>query len=110
MTGGSVVGLSLGLGRRLPRALRHVLAAIHDAVAVTIGAAIAHGVALMLAALGLTVLHLAMLPLAMLHLTMLLMVLVLLGRGLRGRRCLRGGGNRDDKRDRGDEYLHLEIS
>jgi hypothetical protein len=122
-----VVLVSLRLGRLLLARLcapllaaiaaasrRHALAAIHPAVAVPIGAAIAvHGVALMLVVLpALALRH--MVP-GMAGLTrwrgssvlpMLAMVLVL----RRGRRGLSRSRYGERKRDRTDKNLHLKIS
>jgi len=104
--------LRLLLAAIAPIALLHPFAAVHAPVAVPVRAAIAHaGMAALrcgLAGLRRAVLHLAVLHLAMLHLAVLLMALVLLGLGSRAR--LSSGGKREDKRNRGDENLHVEIS
>jgi hypothetical protein len=90
--------LSRGLGRLLLAAaappiarLCHMLATIHPAIAVAVGAAIA---------LLVMRRHLAVLIAA--HLLVLIMALMLLLR----RRSLRGGAGCDRQRDRGHENLH----
>src|SRR5215207_3969080 len=84
--------------------LRHVLAAVHAAVAVAVGAAaVGHFVAVMLPGLILAMLSLLTgLMLGMLSGLVLLMVLMLGRRGLCDRRS---GG--EDERHRGDKDLHV---
>ena len=102
--------LSLGLRTHMLAAttLRHVLAAIHAAVAVGVGAAAAGG---MLSGLMLPVL--GMLPALVLCMLGMLSVLgVLPGLVLRmvlvsGRRGLSGGWDGEDERHRGNENLHF---
>ncbi|MCA1684356.1 MAG: hypothetical protein LC708_04460, partial [Actinobacteria bacterium] len=82
--------------------LRHVLAAVHAAIAVAVGAAaVLHVVALHAAVPG------GLLPrsghLMMARLGSLVLVMAL---GLGGRRGLGGGGQSEDERHRGDENLH----
>ena len=99
--------VAVGVGAA-PTSLRHVLAAIHAAVVVPVGtAAVRHAMALMLAGLmlaGLTLRRSLMLTvLTGLGGLVLLMVLMLLRRGRR----LGSGGQSEYERHRGNDNLHL---
>jgi hypothetical protein len=95
----------------LAAGLRHVLAAIHAAVAVAVGtAAVRHGMALMLALLpGLMLAVLARLVLGVAGLRglmLLVLLMLLMALMLGGRRGLRGGGSRQDQRDGAEDIFH----
>jgi hypothetical protein len=83
--------------------LRHVFAAIHAAVVVPIRAAIAHGMTLMLVML--TALRLTLLGRrgVTLHVVLTMVLGGLSGRGLRG------GGGRDQQRDRSDKHIFFHV-
>jgi hypothetical protein len=103
-----------GLAAIAPATRSHVLAAVHYAVAVPVGAAApAHGVALMLVvpALRLTLRRLvpsvaSMSGMAGTALRLVLRVVLVLCRGRR----LSGGRHGERKRNRTDNNLHLKVS